>query len=208
MAPLADAALRRVTGFARRAPGVVLCALVAHGVAYRTIWPADGAHGYFGWYAPVVTALSIVSIVGLPLVAVTALLCGPQTRLARLGAAVVPRNTGSGAGSETVTLASAAFAFLVGQESLEHSLQLHHVALPSFAPANWLVVLAVVACAAYVLGWVGRALSSVVESIRRGGSTTGVRPARARWRLALPEVARRSRPLAVHGALRAPPART
>jgi hypothetical protein len=32
---------------------------------YGTLWPADGAHGYFGWYEPVLAALSMGALLGL-----------------------------------------------------------------------------------------------------------------------------------------------
>src|SRR5262249_43950286 len=51
----------------RRAPAVVLCALAAHAVVYRSLWPAGGDHGYLTWYTPLVAVLSGLSLVALPL---------------------------------------------------------------------------------------------------------------------------------------------
>jgi hypothetical protein len=55
------------TTLVRRAPAVVLCALAAHAVVYRSLWPSGGDHGYLMWYAPLVALLSGLSLVVLPL---------------------------------------------------------------------------------------------------------------------------------------------
>ena len=43
---------------------VAVVALATHAVVYRSLLPADGEHGYFGWYAPLVAGLSAVALLG------------------------------------------------------------------------------------------------------------------------------------------------
>jgi hypothetical protein len=200
------AAVRRpgllVRGVIQRLPAVVLSALFAHSVVYKSLWPTDGEHGYFAWYAPLVGALSAVAMLGVPVLLVLALRCGRGDGTpARVARALLPREGGLG---ETARLASGALGFLVLQEAAEHSFRSHHPAVPAFSAGAWLVVTATIVCVAAVLGWVGAAVSGALESmdaeprvvhgVVRRVSLRGV----ARHR-------RRSQPLAVHGALRGPP---
>src|SRR5690242_11381350 len=104
---------------ARRLPAAALCALAAHALVYGTFAPADGMHGYFGWYEPLVGMLSVGAVVALLAFFGMAWL-GRMPRL-RPGPAVSARS-----------LAFATFVFLVGQETLERSL-----ASGSFAPASF-----------------------------------------------------------------------
>jgi hypothetical protein len=57
--------VRRITVALERLPAVAVCALATHALAYRTLWPSDGVHGYFGWYEPAVAVASLVSLAGL-----------------------------------------------------------------------------------------------------------------------------------------------
>ena len=187
-------------------PAVVLCALATHVAVYRSLWPADGGHGYFAWYAPLVAALSGLSIVGLPLVLALALVGRRGSgSLRAVGALVAPGTPESDPVAETVGLASAALVFLVAQESLERSLELHRVALASFAPSAWSVLLAVIVAVAGAVAWLGRAISSLVEGILQVRRSAALRPTPGNRLVGLVHAARRSHPLAVHGGLRAPP---
>jgi hypothetical protein len=183
-------------------PAVALCALVAHAVVYRSLWPTDGAHAYFGWYAPLVAALSAAALLGLPALLVVALRASDgDARLLRLARLLLPRHGGR---RETVSIAAGALAFLVVQETLERSLQTGQVSPPAFAPAGWLVVCAALACLAACLTWVAGTFAGAVEAFRT--RPAALRPdARAALRRDALARARRSCPLAVHGALRAPP---
>lgn len=203
---MADRLVSAPGAVARRIPAVVLCALATHVAVYRSLWPADGGHGYFAWYTPLVAALSGFSIVGLPLVLALALVgrrgTGP---LRAVGALVVRSTPESDPVAETVGLASAALVFLVAQESLERSLELHRVTLASFTPSTWSVLLAVVVAVAGAVAWLGRAISSLVEGILQVRRSAALRPTRAKPLFGLVRAARRLHPLAVHGGLRAPP---
>jgi hypothetical protein len=186
---------------------VVLCALATHVAVYRSLWPAGEGHGYFAWYAPLVAALSGLSIVGLPVLVALAIVgrrrSGP---LPAVGALVVRSTPESDPVAETVRLASAALVFLVAQESLERTLDLQRVTLASFAPSNWSVLLAALVAVAGAVAWLGRAVTSLVEGILQETRSAPLRPARARRLSGFVHIARRSHPLAVHGGLRAPPA--
>jgi hypothetical protein len=201
-----DSVLGALRALARRLPAVVLCALATHVAVYHSLWPAGGGHGYFAWYAPLVAALSGFSIVGLPLVLALALVgrlgSGP---FRAVGAGVVRSAPESDPVAETVRLASAALVFLVAQESLERSFELHRVTLAGFAPSTWSVLLAVVVAVAGAVAWLGRAVSSLVEGILQVRRSAPLRPARANQLFGAADATRRSHPLAVHGGLRAPP---
>lgn len=195
-----------ITAVARRAPLVVLTALATHAVVYRSLLPADGAHGYFSWYTPLATGLSALSIVGLPLVLAVALLGGRESSVVRGVARIVPRHKPDRPlRAEIALLASGSLGFLAVQETLEHSLELGRVALPSFAPASWLILVAAIAIFAVGSAWVGRAVSSLVDVVRRATEATRVRSVSGARPRGLPALSRRPRPLAVHGGLRAPP---
>ena len=202
MTPMTARVLRSL---ARRVPAVVLSAFAAHAVVYHGFWPPDGAHGYFAWYAPFVTVLSAVSILGLPFLIAIALVGGRESRSVNAARSLLPRSSAGGLVGEAVGLASGALVFLVAQESLEHSLQLHRLALAGFTPAAWLFVLAAVVSISWLVSWVGRAVSSWVDGLCRDRRSAVSRQIVTR-RLS-GTVPHRSRPLAVHGALRAPPAR-
>ena len=203
---------RVVSGFgavARRVPLVVLAALATHAVVYRSLMPGDGAHGYFAWYASLAAGLSALSLLGLPLVLVIALLGGRESRAVRAVGGLVPRAApNSSVAAEAVRLFSGALLFLAVQETLEHSLELNRVTLPSFAPSAWLVLVIALATLAAGTAWVGKALSSLVDVIRRAVRPAHPRPDRAGRQGGLAETSRRSRPLSVHGGLRAPPVAT
>jgi hypothetical protein len=184
---------------------VALCALVAHAVVYQSLLPEDGAHGYFAWYAPVVVALSCISIFGFVLAIVVALGCGPESRPALLVRSILPVRPADGASaSRLFRLASGAVVFLFAQESLERSLSAGRLELASFAPTTLAVLVTTVLAAATCIALVERAMSSLAAVVFRSEPTVQVaaplklRPTRVFHAL-------RSRPLTIHGALRAPP---
>lgn len=191
----------------RRLPAVVLAALATHAVVYRSLSPGDGAHGYFGWYAPLAAGLAALSILGLPLVLVLALLGGRESRMARVAVRLVPRIAPTRSLlPEAVKLAAGSLGFLAVQETVEHSLALDRLAPASFASPTWVVLVASLAAFATAIAWVARALSSLVDVVRRATEPASVRSATSGDHpVGVAEVQRRSRPLAVHGALRAPP---
>jgi hypothetical protein len=161
-----------------------VCALAAHAVVYGTLWPADGAHGYFGWYQP----LSVAS-----LACVVALLAVP-----RLRRFVAWRPLSVAATSRSLAVSS--LAFLLAQESLERTLASGHPAFAAFTPSQWLLLLVAVAAAAFALSFalravLGRAAVLPAPAPAASAESWSVRPIGRR----------RSRPLAERFALRAPP---
>jgi uncharacterized membrane protein len=191
----------------RRAPAVVLCALAAHAVVYRSLWPAGGDHGYLTWYTPLVAVLSGLSLVALPLGLALGIARRRRPRALRAVAAVFVRVAPDGDPTTAAfALASQALAVLFVQESLERSLVLHRAAIASFPPATWSILLAAVVVVAALVAWLGRTVSNLVDGILSRARTHRVRPVGARRPTSPALVVRRSHPLAVHGGLRAPPA--
>jgi hypothetical protein len=183
----------------RRLPAAAVCALAAHALVYRTLTPADGMHGYFGWYEPVVAVASAACLVGL---------------LSLLAVAVVARRLGrpirhglaepAPLASSVRSLAAASLAFFLVQEALERSVALGHPSVAVLAPSDWVTLLAAVAVVSFVLAAALRLGREVVRRVLGARS----RPVRLRgvagWsiRTARPI---RPRPLAGRFALRAPP---
>jgi hypothetical protein len=197
---------RRLVGAARRVPAIVLCALAAHAVIYHSLWPADGVHGYFAWYAPLVAVLSGISIVVLPLTVAIAAGDTSENRLLGAIGSLVPRTSATGgAAPEIARLASGAIAFLFVQESLEHSLAAHHFGVAALTPFDWLVLVVAVVLISAGIAYAGRAVLALADELSHRGRPVSLRAPYVR---AFPGTAgrvRRSRPLAVHGGLRAPP---
>ncbi|HEY1366612.1 MAG TPA: hypothetical protein VGF23_05840 [Gaiellaceae bacterium] len=188
---------------ARRLPAAALCALAAHALVYGSLWPTDGAHGYFGWYEPVVAALSIAAL--LALVGLLAVAAAAR----RLGRPLVRATPGppSPLGPVVRSRMLAALVFLFGQETLERSLQAGGPAPASFTPSGWLLLLVGVGAAAFVLTLALRLCRAAAERAI-GRATPARRPVRGLapvgWSL-VPSTPRRPRPLAARRALRAPP---
>ena len=184
-----------------RAVLAAVCALAAHAAAYGTLWPQDGAHGYFGWYEPLVAAVSISSVAGLVLLLVLVVVvrrCGRRPRLA------VPPVADRPLGPLTVEIAVSGLAYLIVQESLERSMAQGAPRLGAFAPGQWLVVLAVLGSAALVLAVALRVAGAAVRVALGRPPAPAARRDGFAWSVVVGE-ARRSRPLAVGRALRAPP---
>jgi hypothetical protein len=182
---------------------VAVCALATHALVYRTLWPADGVHGYFGWYEPAVAVVSLGSFVGLlcfVAVAWAARRCGrPLRAAARVDSPDAFPATARSLGASSLVL-------LLIQESVEKSIEAGHPTFQLFTSAEWLVLL------------VGLAVTSVILALglRLARSVTGCALGRAplrrrlgrrltpRWSVVTCN-RRRTRPLAARFALRAPP---
>jgi hypothetical protein len=191
---------------ARRLVAVGVCAFAAHAVAYGSPWPADGVHAYLLWYGPVVIALSAVSGVLLPLTLALSVGAGRDTRLVRAATSLLPaRPAERTIAAEAGRLMVGAMAFLLAQESLEQSLTLGHPAFARFAPGWWPLLIVALAVAALLVTLVERVTVSLAEVVRSGHTRVeGAVARQARPGLPAPPP-RRTHPLAVHGALRAPP---
>jgi hypothetical protein len=149
-------------------PAVMLCSLAAHAFVYRTLWPTDGAHGYFGWYEPAVAAASLAAVaIVLVLVAVTVLARGRVRPLRP--SQTTPRPFAAAARS----LAVSSFSFLLLQETLERSVQAGHPAVATFRPSQWVTMaaaLALVSTVLTVVQTIGRAVCAVGAILWAGPS--------------------------------------
>jgi hypothetical protein len=181
---------------------IAVVALATHAVVYHALLPADGDHGYFGWYAPLVAGLSVAALLGT--------LGVLAARATGIGSTWVPRFAAMPEPSDGVSvavsrLAGKALAFLVMQETLERSLPARSFEIAQFSPFQWLVVLAAITLASTILVSASRGRSLLARRL------SGPRPAaRAAVRAGLPvprsfaPVA--GNPLASFRGLRAPPA--
>ena len=202
--------VRRARGVTRlvnavgRLPAVVLCALAAHAAVYGSFAPEDSGHSYFAWYTPVVTTVSIASLALLPLALVASLGARPSRfgRVVRL--LLSARSADHDVRRRAGQLAVASLCFLVAQETLERSLATDGISFPHFGAPTWLVLLAAVTTAAGLVALVGHAVDSLVDDLLGRAVPGGTRPASS-LRPVLVAVCSRPRPLAIHGALRAPP---
>jgi len=165
-----------------------VCALATHGLVYRSLWPSDGAHGYFAWYEPLVGGLSLASLLavgGLVLVAARGRRLPPLRLRAR-------------------SLAYTSLAFLLAQETLERSAALGRIAPPSLSPAQWIVLVAGTAATAVALTAALRAGHAAVRRFLSPPAPPRPRSAPLRWSI-VTVAPRRPRPLAARSGLRAPP---
>ena len=189
--------VRRVTA----ALEVAVCALATHALVYRTLWPNDGVHRYFGWYEPVVTVVSLASLVGLLGFVAVAWAARLRGRPLYVAARVHPAPIGATARS----VGAWSLAFLLIQESVERSLETGQPALQVFTPSEWLVLFAGLAATSLLLAVGVRIARTVLD---RALGSTAVRRRRRRVALGWSVVTcsrRRLRPLAERFALRAPP---
>ena len=159
-----------------------VCALGAHALLYGSFRPADGLHGYLGWYEPAVALLAIAAV----------LLTRPAAWRSRLPVGETARG-----------FATWALFVVLAQESLERSLQVGHPAVAAMTPSGWLVLVAGLAATALVLALALRAGQAVYAfftdvRVRRSPLLVG----NAAVAVVLPN----ARPLAGNVALRAPPA--
>jgi hypothetical protein len=194
--------VRRITVAMKRLPPVAACSLATHALVYRTWWPADGVHGYFGWYEPAVAVVSLASLVGLLgflAVAWVARRCGHALRPAVPGA--------PGAFPATArSLAASSLAVLLIQESVERSIEAGHPTFQLFTPVEWLLLIGGLAATSVVFA-LGLRLARVVTGRVLGAAPLHLRLHRRltpRWSVVTCR-RRRTRPLAGRFALRAPP---
>jgi hypothetical protein len=159
-----------------------MCALGAHALLYGSFRPADGLHGYLGWYEPALAVAAIAAVV----------LLKPASLRSRLPVEETARG-----------LATWALFIVLAQESLERSLQVGHPAVAAMTPSGWLVLLLGVAATALALALALRA-GQLAFLLFTGSRVRRVRVLARR--IAAPVALRPARPLAGSVALRAPPA--
>ena len=173
-----------------------VCALVGHVALVQSIRPTDEAHIYLSWYQPLIAGLSGTAVLALAALLVLGLL-GHRVRLP---AASLQRRSFD---QVAIRIGMSGVAFLLVQETIERSVVAGAPAAPSFAAGRWLVVLVVVAASSALLAFLGRwgerAVRRLLADAERAADSTARPWNRVRvW-------PRRSRPLALHAALRAPP---
>ena len=188
----------RFIGVLGRILAAAVCALAGHIALYQAVLPADEVHGYLSWYEPAIAGVSLAAVAGLVGLVLFGLL-HRDFRLPCLGA-------GRSFDQSAIRLAMSGLAFLLVQETIEHSVAAHSLVFVSVAEGRWLAVLVVVTASATALAFLARLGRRAVHAIF---AEKHLRPERqivvAAWRTHAGEL-RRSRPLALHAALRAPPA--
>jgi hypothetical protein len=173
---------RYAFGVAMRLLPAAICALGAHALLYGSFRPADGVHGYLGWYEPALAIAAIAVVV----------VIRPVSLRSR-----------QPIGETARTLASRALVIVLVQESLERSLQVGHPAVAVLTPSGWLVLVAGLAATALALALAlraGQAVYSFFTDARVRRSPVLVRATVGAVVLAA------ARPLAGNVALRGPPA--
>lgn len=158
-----------------------ICALGAHALLYGSFRPADGVHGYLGWYEPALAVAAIVAVV----------IVRPERLRSRLPLGEVVRS-----------LSLPALLIVLAQESVERSVQLGHPAAVSMTPSGWLVLVVGIVATALVLGLALRAGHAVLSLFTRRVRYGRIEVQRLAARVALPV----ARPLAGNVSLRGPPA--
>jgi hypothetical protein len=183
----------------RGASAVLLCAFAAHALAYGSALPDDRAHGYYGWYAPLVGAFSTLAlaVIGLSVLSAVAGL-GP-----RLPSVLPERNAPSG--PRFARLALSAWAVLAVQETVEHSLEAGRLGT-GFSPAGWLLLLAAVLPAAALLTFLARSCVALLEALGVAQPPLESRRSAGSWHRSGELRVRRRSTLASPGGERAPPA--
>lgn len=195
----------RIGGGLRRVLPVALCALAGHFAIYGSLAPANGVHGYFVWYEPLVAGLSILALVAIASLLLAAVLGRPQLRQ-RVVRVLLPASARAlPVGVRSVRLALASAAFLAVQETVERSLSEGRLAAVELGASQLLLLLAVLAVAAIVLALVERSCSRLIELVARPFVRRAERGPGARFPLARPLVVRRRNQLAQLRGLRAPP---
>jgi hypothetical protein len=181
---------------------VAAVALATHAVVYRALLPADGDHGYFGWYAPLVAGLSVAALIGTLGVLLARVTGFEASWVPRVAA---PPEPSGGVSFAVSRLAGKALAFLVVQETLERSIPVRSLELAQFSPLQWLVVVAAITLAALVLVSASRGRSLLVRRLD-GPRPTATAAARVKLATARGFAAVARNPLASFRGLRAPPA--
>jgi hypothetical protein len=192
--------VRVVVGVTRRAVTAAAVGLAGHVALYRTLWPNDTVHGYLSWYEPLVAALSLTAVAALVLLVAAAWAARRLGRRPRILKLPAPGRTFV---ATTVGLAGSGFAYLLVQETVEHSIGERGFVLATFSPGQLLGLLIGLVAASLLLALAIR----VGERAIRAAVGTEVAPkcgAEARWSVRQAE-RRPYRPLAGRFALRAPP---
>jgi hypothetical protein len=178
-----------------------VCALAGHAVVYGTLWPAGAAHGYFGWYEPVLGGASLAAVVVLGALLLLGF-GGSERARAWLRSLVPPRTSGTAASAHRLALTS--LAILLLQETLESSLSSGRFAPGMFSGTSLLLLIAFLWAASAALVLAGRAYAAFAHSASRpprAAPASLETPRRPSFRLVL----RAPSPLASCRALRAPP---
>jgi hypothetical protein len=169
---------------------------------YRTLWPTDGAHGYFGWYEPVVAAASLLSLAAL------ASFLGIAYVAKRAGRPLRPwHGSARRPLAETArSLSAASLLVFLTQETMERSLEAGHPTLPPLMPSQWLALLAGITLTSLTLAAAISAGEAATRSLlARPVPRLAPRRVRTRtWTVTTSDL-RARRPLAARFALRAPP---
>jgi hypothetical protein len=196
MAGSGVAALARL---GRSCAAVALCAQLAHVALYGSVLPHVGAHGYLGWYLPVLAVTAAVILAALP----ASLTCGVVANGRRSFGALLPARRHERIVPVVLRLAVASGAYLLLQESFERTAESGSLQAASFSPLTWVgLAFALVLAAAVVVALERSIACLVVRLATRMRSRGTVESTLLGTMQRLP----RLRPLAVHGALRAPPA--
>ena len=184
--------------FGRTLVATALVAQLAHAVIYGSVFPAGGAHDYFGWYVPLVVALSAGALALVPVALATTVLTGGRVSLA----AFLPERGLEPPLGAVVRLALCSALFLLVQESTERSAVSGGLHVASFSPLTLLVAGIVLAAAAAAVVALERTLDGLAErtETHRGPR----RVTHSTWSLRAARLPRR-RPQSTHGGLRAPP---
>jgi hypothetical protein len=178
---------------------VLVCALAAHALLYRSLLPNDEVHGYLTWYVPVVGALSAVAVGAVAVLFVSGLL-GRRSRLSRL----TPPLGRSGT-RRFASVGLPAAVFLAAQETLEHSLEAGRLET-GLNPAGWLLLLLAVAAVAGLLSILARSCTALLTAVLSGRDPPFQPPVwSASWHRSRDGGGRRRGVLAEPGGERAPP---
>jgi hypothetical protein len=143
------------------------CALAGHAVVYGTFWPAGGAHGYFGWYQPLLGGISALALLSLAALLVVGLAGSPRAR--RLLEGLVTRQRATPV-VRAHRLAITSLAILLLQESLEASLASGRPALGAFSGPVILLVVTVIWLLSFGLVFAARSYERFAgDAVARGG---------------------------------------
>jgi hypothetical protein len=194
------AALARLLDRGRRLLPVLVCALSAHALAYRSFLPHDSVHGYLGVYEALVAALSTAAL-GALLLTTMLVLTG---RRRALSVVLAGRMDSTPVVYRALWLALSAYAVLAVQESVEAAVGTAQGQALAFDLGSLAVAVAALAASATAVALLGRSYRRVVRAlleVRRSRP----RPQAIRRARPAPVGTARRKPLADFRALRAPP---
>lgn len=202
----ARATMRAVSGTARAGAvrlgralvATALVAQLAHAVIYGSVFPAGGAHHYFGWYVPLVVALSAGALAIVPVSIAARAVTGGRVSFSSF----LPERSPDAPLGAVARLAGSSALFLLVQEAIERSAVAGGLQVETFSPLTLLVAAVVLVVAAATVVAVERTLDGLAgraEAARRPR-----RVAHSTWSARVARLPRR-RPESTHGGLRAPP---